>query len=191
MHLSLGLPRGLFPPTFIVVISFATFLSYSPFRSLRTLSIHLSLGLPRGLFPPTFIVVTCVATFVSSLLITWPYHERRFWLTCVVIGLTIESLLNFSFPIRYFLFFPSVHLSMFISVVCILCCSALCSAQHSLPYIKVGLMTMLYSFFFLFTGTFLSQITQDNPLQEFPLIVLFYRHLRHILWLLLLLIPST
>ena len=51
------------------------------FRSLRTRPTHLSLGLPRGLFQPTFIVVTCFATFVSSLLITWPYHERRFWVT--------------------------------------------------------------------------------------------------------------
>ena len=51
------------------------------FRSLCTRSIHLSLGLPRGLFPPTFIVVTCCATFVSSLLIIWPNHERRFWVT--------------------------------------------------------------------------------------------------------------
>ena len=51
------------------------------FRSLCNRSIHLSLGLPRGLFPPTFIVVTCLATFVSSLLITWPNHERRFWVT--------------------------------------------------------------------------------------------------------------
>ena len=35
---------------------------------------------------PTFIVVTCFAMFVSSLLITWPNHERRFWATYVVIG---------------------------------------------------------------------------------------------------------
>ena len=80
--------------------------SWCCFRSLRTRSIHLSLGLPRGLFPPTFIVVTCFATFVSSLLITWPYHESRFWATCVVISLTIASLLNFSFLIRSFLVLP-------------------------------------------------------------------------------------
>ena len=55
---------------------------------------------------PTFIVVTCFATFVSSLLITWPNHERRFWATYVVIGLTIASLLNFSFLIRSFLVLP-------------------------------------------------------------------------------------
>ena len=55
---------------------------------------------------PTFIVVTCFATFVSSLLITWPTHERRFWATYVVIGLTITSLLNFSFLIRSFLVLP-------------------------------------------------------------------------------------
>ena len=107
--------------------------SWCCFNSLRTRSIHLSLGLPRGLFPPTFIVVTCFSTFVSSLIIAWPYHERRFLVTYyVVIGLTIASLLNFSFLIRSFLVLPRIHLSIFISVVCILCCSALCSAQHSL-----------------------------------------------------------
>ena len=76
------------------------------FISLRTMSIHLSLGLRRGLFPPTFIVVTCFATFVPSLLITWPYHERHFWVTYVVIGLTIAAFLNFSFLIRSFLVLP-------------------------------------------------------------------------------------
>ena len=101
------------------------------------------------------------------LLITWPYHERRFWVTYVVIGLTIASLLNFSFLIRSFLVLHWIHLSIFISVVCILCGSALCSAQHSLPLIKVGRMTVLYSLFFSLTGTFLSQITPDNPLQDF------------------------
>ena len=53
--------------------------------------ILLSLGLPHGLFPPTFIV---------------------------------------AFSSRF------------------LCFSALCSAPHSLPYIKVGLMTVLNSLFF-------------------------------------------
>ena len=52
---------------------------------------------------PTFIVVTCFAT---SLLITWPIHERRFWATYVVIGLTIVSLLNFSFLFRSSLVLP-------------------------------------------------------------------------------------
>ncbi len=80
--------------------------SWCCLKSLRTQSIHLSLDLPRGLFPLTFIVVTCFATFVSSLLITWPYHERRFWVTHMVIGLTIASLLNFSFLIRSFLVLP-------------------------------------------------------------------------------------
>ena len=37
---------------------------------------------------------------------SWPYHERRFWATYVVIGLTIASLLNFSFLNRSFLVLP-------------------------------------------------------------------------------------
>ena len=80
--------------------------SWCRLKSLRTLSIHISMGLPRGLFPPTFIVVTCFATVVPSLLITRPYHERRFWVTYVVIGLTIASVLKFSFLIRSFLVLP-------------------------------------------------------------------------------------
>ena len=51
--------------------------------------------------------------------------------------------------------------------MCIRCCSALCIAQNSLQYIKVCPITVLYSLFFSLTGTFLSQITPDNPLQEF------------------------
>ena len=80
-------------------------------KSLCTRSIHLSLGLPRGLFPPTVIVVTCFATFVSSLLNTRPHQERRFWVIYVVIGLTIASLLNFSFLILSFLVLPWIQAS--------------------------------------------------------------------------------
>ena len=106
--------------------------------------------------PPSLLLL---ALQHSCLLITWPYHERRFSATYVMIGLTIASVLNFKFLIQSFLVLPSIHLNIFISVVCILCCSALCSAQHSLPYIKFGLMTVLYNLFFSLASTFLSQIT--------------------------------
>ena len=53
-----------------------------------------------------------------------------------------------------------LHCHIFISVVCILCCSALCSAPHSLPYIKVGLMTVLNSLFF--------SLTWDHPIPVYP-----------------------
>ena len=99
-------------------------------------------------------------TFVSSLLITWP---KAFlgdicgdWFDhCVAPELFIYDSVFLCFAL-----YPSEHFHL-------LCCSALCSAQHSLPYIKVGLMTVLYNLFFSLTGTFLSQITPDNPLQEF------------------------
>ena len=108
----------------------------------RTLSIHLNVGLPRGLFPPTYIVVISFATFLSSLLITWPYHERCFWVSdisagdwldhCIAPGLFVSNSIFSCFALN-----PSrPSLSIFISVVCILCCSALCSAQHSLPYVN-------------------------------------------------------
>ena len=107
---------------------------FCSFISLRTLSIHLSLCLPRGL-SPTFIVVTSFVTLLSSLPIIWPYHERRFWVTHVVIGLTIASLLNFSFPILPFFLFCHESILEFSSRLCVSsCCSALCSAKHSLQY---------------------------------------------------------
>ena len=102
-----------------------------------------SLGLPQGLFPPTFIVVACFATFLSSLLITWPYHEQRFWVTCEAIGLTIASLMNFSFLIRSFFVLPRIHLSIFNSVVCILCCSALSSVHLIIRVIHLGLCEVI------------------------------------------------
>ena len=60
----------------------------------------------RHLFPPTFIVVTSFASFLSYLLITRRYQDRRLWVTYFVIGLSIASLLNFSFLILSFLFCP-------------------------------------------------------------------------------------
>ena len=71
--------------------------------------------LERVLFPPTFIVVASFATFSSSrsLLIAWPYQERRFWVTH-----------NFPFLVLSFRVFPWIYPRIFISVVCILCGSA-------------------------------------------------------------------
>ena len=54
--------------------------------------------------------------------------------------------LHFRFGIS--LFCPE---SIFLSVVYILCCSVLCSAHHSLPYIRVGLVTIFYNLFFSLT----------------------------------------
>ena len=97
---------------------------------------------------PTFIVVTCFATFVSSLFITWPNHERRFWATYVVIGLTIASLLNFSFLIRSFLVLPWIHLSIFISVIIVYASIEIdCLRLKYVGLCQVGLcctMEMLY-----------------------------------------------
>ena len=90
------------------------------------LSIHLSLGLPRGLFPPTFIVVTCFPTFVSSHHMAIP---RKAFL-----GGMCDDWLDHCIAAELFnsdSVFPCFALN-FISVVCTLGCSALCSAQHSL-----------------------------------------------------------
>ena len=134
---------------------------------------------PRSL---PFIVVTFFATCVSSLFITWPYNERRFWVTYVVIGLTIASLLNFSFLILPFcpesILAPSSRLgATFTALLCV------APNTHCHNYIKVGLMTVLYSLFFSLTGTFFSQIT-GTPDKSSTLIAICYRYLLHILQLL-------
>ena len=101
IHLSLGLPRGLFPPTSLHTLSIHLSLGLPqglfPPTSLRTLSIHLSLGLPRGLFPPTVIAVTSFATFLSSLLMAVQRKGRgkmghckvNFTVTSVIITPTV------------------------------------------------------------------------------------------------------
>ena len=79
-------------------LSFASFgSSLCSFILLRTLSVHLSLGLHWEIFPLILTVVTSVTILLPSLLVTWPYNEMRFWVSYVVIGLTIASLMNFSF----------------------------------------------------------------------------------------------
>ena len=131
-------------------------------KSFRTLYTHLSMGLPRGLFTPTFIVVTCFATFVSSLLITWPYHERRFWVTYFMWWLVwpLHRSWTFHFCFGLSLFCPESILASS-SRLCASFAALLCVAPntHCHNDIKVGLMAVLYSLLFSLTRTFLSQIT--------------------------------
>ena len=86
------------------------------FRSLRTRSIHLSLGLPRDLPPSSLlhVLLRSFRLFSSHGQTTKGVSGRH---TCMVIGLTIASLLNFSFLIRSFLVLPWIHLSIFTSVI--------------------------------------------------------------------------
>ena len=131
--------RGILPLTFADLIRFRGRRSFGSiwcsFIPLRTLSIHLSLGLPRGLFPRCY--------FLSIFLIL------RFWVTYVVIGLTIASLgpelfISDSVFQCFALnqaFWSRLCASKNVAVL-------LCVAPNSLPYIKVGLMTVLYRLFF-------------------------------------------
>ena len=50
-----------------------------------------------------------------------------------------------SFVIFSILFIPIIHLNILISVLSSKFCSAFLSAQVSLPYIRTGLMTLLYT----------------------------------------------
>ena len=67
--------------------------------------------------------------------------------------------------------------------MCILCFSALSSAQHSLPLYQSWSFDCIYSLFVNLTGTFLAHTTSHNPFQD----VHAGRHMSHILRLLLLL----
>ena len=158
------------------------------FRSLLTQSIHLSMGLPRGIFLPPLSMLLALQR--SCLLFSLHGHTTK--------GVPVWHMWWLAWPLhRSWTFW--FCLSLFCPQSILACSSPLCASFAALlcvaPNIhchtKVGLMTVLYSLFFSLTVTFLSQITPDNTLQEFPLIVLFYRQLRHILRLLILLIPST
>ena len=127
--------------------------SWCCFKALHTLSIHLSLSLPQCLFPPTFIVVTGFATFLSSLLITWPYHERCFWVTC---GDWLDHCITPELFISDSVFCPESMLASS-SRLCASFAALLCVEPNTHCHMSKGSLT----------GTFLSQITSDNPLHEF------------------------
>ena len=133
--------------------------SWCCFRSLRTRPIHLSVGLPRGLFPPTFIVVTCFATFECLLFSSHGHTTKGVsgWLWWLAWPLRRSWTFHFWFGLS--LFCPESILA-FSSRLCASSSALLCVAPNTHchnNYIKVGLMTVLYSLFFSFTGTFLSR----------------------------------
>ncbi len=91
-------------------------------------------------------------TFLGGDRLESPWPSHRSW--------------TFHFRFGLSLFCPESILACS-SRLCASFAALLCVAPSTHCHIKVGLMTVLYSLFFSFTGTFLSQITPDNPLQEF------------------------
>ena len=122
--------------------------------SSRLLSVHLSLGLPLLLFPVTSMSITFLDRLSASLLLTCPYQCNRFCLRNVDSWHTLASSCIIWFLTWYFLVLPLIHRSILISATCNLFSSFFLTAQHSAPYVIVGLITVLYTLSFSLMGTF-------------------------------------
>ena len=93
--------------------------------------------------PPSLLFILSNISFASSHRAAIP--AKALCVSCVVTGLSFASLLDFSFLVRYFLALLGIHLSIFISGSCAICCFVLRSVQSSVSYIKVGVMPVLYT----------------------------------------------
>ena len=124
--------------------------------SSRLLSIHLRLGRPLLLFPGTTMSIIFLDRLSSSLLLICPYKFHRFCLKNVDIWHTFASSYMIWFLIWSFLALLLIHRSMLIYATCNLFSSCFLTAQHSAPYVIVGLITVLYTLSFSLIRTFLS-----------------------------------
>ena len=129
------------------------------FISSRLLSIHLRLGCPLLLFPGTTMSIIFLDKLSSSLLLICPYKCNRFILRNVHIWHTLPSSCMIWFLTWSFLVLPLIHRSILNSATFNLFSSFFLSAQHSAPYVIVGLITVLYTLSFSLMGTFLSHST--------------------------------
>ena len=127
--------------------------------SSRLLSIHLRLGRPLLHYPGTTMSIIFLDKLSSSLLLICPYKFNRFCLRNVDIWDTLASSCMIWFLTWSFLVLPLIHRSILIFATCNLFSSFFLTAQHSAPYVIVGLITVLYTLSFSLMGTFLSQST--------------------------------
>ena len=123
------------------------------------LSIHLSLGRPLLLFPGTTTSIIVLERLSSSLLLTFPYQCNRFCLRNVDVWHTLASSCIIWFLTWSFLILPLILRRILISATCNRFSSFFLTAQHSAPYVIVGLITVLYTLSFSLMGTFLSHST--------------------------------
>ena len=134
------------------------FQSYA-FVSSRVLSIHFRLGRPLILFSGTTMSIICLERLSYSLLLMCPYQFNLFCLKNVDIWHTLASSCILCFLTWSFLVLPLIHRSILISASCNLFSSFFLTAQHSAPYVIVGLITVLFTLSFSLMGTFLSHST--------------------------------
>ena len=123
------------------------------------LSIHLRLGRPLLLFPGTTMSIIFIDRLSSSLRLICPYKCNRFCLRNVHIWHTLASSCMIWFLTWSFLVLPLIHRSTLISATCNLFSYFFLTAQHSAPYVIVGMITVLYTLSFSLMGTFLSHNT--------------------------------
>ena len=113
---------------------------------------------PLLLFSGTTMPIIFLDRLSSSVLLTCPpYQCNRFCLKNVDIWHTLASSCIVLFLAWSFLVLPLIHRSILIS--CNLFSSFFLTAQHSAPYVIVGLITVLYTLSFSLMGTFLSHST--------------------------------
>ena len=108
-------------------------------------SLHLSFGLPIFRCPPTPTFRFLITTSSPVSLSTWSKHLSLPYLIFSMIFSTSALALISSFLIFSFIFIPAIHLYILSSVLFNTFCSNVLSAHVSLPYIRVGLMTVLYT----------------------------------------------
>ena len=104
----------------------------------------------------------------SSLLITCPYHINLLSVIFLEACATLVVHRMCSFLILYFRVTPHIHRSILVSVTSIRFSCLFVVAHVSEPYSIAGLITVLYTFPFSFTGFLLSHST---PLHFFQLII--------------------
>ena len=109
---------------------------------------------PLLLFPVTSMSITFLDRLSAYLLLTCPYQCNRFCLRNVDIWHTLASSCILWFLTWSFLVLPLIHRSILISATCNLFSSFFLTAQHSAPYVIVGLITVLFTLSFSLMGTF-------------------------------------
>ena len=146
-------------PVFTIIFQYCLFSVMSAVSSYllissRLLSIHLRLGRPLLLFPGTTMYTICLDKLSSSLLLICPHRFNRFCLRNVGIWHTLASSCMLWFLTWSFLVLPLIYRSILISAACNLFSSLFLTAEHSAPYVIVGLITVLYTLSFSLMDTF-------------------------------------
>ena len=127
--------------------------------STLTLSLHLFFGRPRLLLPATSSFSDFAQMCLLSRLKQWPNHFSILFSRNVATGFTCASFLVSSFRMWSNLVFPFAHLNILISAELSLFSPFFFTAQHYVPYVIAGLMTVLKTLSFNSTGIFLSHTT--------------------------------